>query len=304
MGSHSYTAHYVPSVTTHFSLHHQPNQRGNKITHPPVYHSTNGFREANIHSNPPMMYSEHRSPNYPQNPTNLCVQNTQPQSNIREIGPSQNVYGNPTYEPDISPFHPIGFPTVSNVELQRYHPYDAHMGEETQCNSTVKPKRKRANATQLKVLNQLFQQTFFPSTELRIQLGKQLGMSPRTVQIWFQNKRQAWRIRNKFFANKNERFDDIPSSPETSAATTPTMTSPKSSTCPSPDYSVASKSNGFQLPSISQLESSISADYKVYDYAHHSANRSLTNPERPLLPSLNEIIKREPRTIGLGSFHY
>ncbi|ORX93235.1 Homeodomain-like protein, partial [Basidiobolus meristosporus CBS 931.73] len=72
-----------------------------------------------------------------------------------------------------------------------------HPAEESQCPSAVKPKRKRANATQLKVLNQLFQQTFFPSTELRIQLGKQLGMSPRTVQIWFQNKRQAWRIRNK-----------------------------------------------------------------------------------------------------------
>ncbi|RIA87990.1 homeobox domain-containing protein, partial [Glomus cerebriforme] len=61
----------------------------------------------------------------------------------------------------------------------------------------VKAKRKRANANQLKVLNQVFQHTFFPSTELRIQLGKQLGMSPRTVQIWFQNKRQSWRSKSR-----------------------------------------------------------------------------------------------------------
>ncbi|ODQ56173.1 OTP-paired class homeobox protein, partial [Saitoella complicata NRRL Y-17804] len=58
-----------------------------------------------------------------------------------------------------------------------------------------KPKRKRATTTQLSVLNKVFAKTFFPSTELRIALGKQLCMSPRTVQIWFQNRRQGWRAR-------------------------------------------------------------------------------------------------------------
>ncbi|KAL0096672.1 Homeodomain-like DNA binding domain-containing transcription factor, partial [Phycomyces blakesleeanus] len=56
-----------------------------------------------------------------------------------------------------------------------------------------KVKRKRASPSQLSVLNRVFNQTYFPSTELRIELGKQLGMSPRTVQIWFQNKRQSAR---------------------------------------------------------------------------------------------------------------
>ncbi|OAC99774.1 Homeodomain-like DNA binding domain-containing transcription factor, partial [Mucor lusitanicus CBS 277.49] len=56
-----------------------------------------------------------------------------------------------------------------------------------------KAKRKRASPSQLSVLNRVFEQTFFPSTELRMELGKQLGMSPRTVQIWFQNKRQSIR---------------------------------------------------------------------------------------------------------------
>ncbi|CAO3647523.1 unnamed protein product [Mucor hiemalis] len=61
----------------------------------------------------------------------------------------------------------------------------------------VKAKRKRASPSQLSVLNRVFQQTFFPSTELRMELGKQLGMSPRTVQIWFQNKRQSLRTRER-----------------------------------------------------------------------------------------------------------
>ncbi|KAG1438813.1 hypothetical protein G6F56_012513 [Rhizopus delemar] len=61
----------------------------------------------------------------------------------------------------------------------------------------VKAKRKRASPSQLHTLNRVFQQTRFPSTELRIELGKRLGMSPRTVQIWFQNKRQSTRTREK-----------------------------------------------------------------------------------------------------------
>ncbi|CDH58597.1 predicted protein [Lichtheimia corymbifera JMRC:FSU:9682] len=63
--------------------------------------------------------------------------------------------------------------------------------------SRAKTKRKRASPSQLAVLNQVFNQTYFPSTELRNELGKQLGMNPRTVQIWFQNKRQALRARDR-----------------------------------------------------------------------------------------------------------
>ncbi|CAL1707589.1 unnamed protein product [Somion occarium] len=61
----------------------------------------------------------------------------------------------------------------------------------------IKPKRKRATADQLKVLNQMYDRTAFPSTEERVALAKQLGMSPRSVQIWFQNKRQAQRTLNR-----------------------------------------------------------------------------------------------------------
>lgn len=57
----------------------------------------------------------------------------------------------------------------------------------------IKPKRKRASSFQVSKLNQVFAQTFFPSSELRLSLAMELGMTPRTVQIWFQNKRQGWR---------------------------------------------------------------------------------------------------------------
>ncbi|ORY00560.1 hypothetical protein K493DRAFT_153783, partial [Basidiobolus meristosporus CBS 931.73] len=53
--------------------------------------------------------------------------------------------------------------------------------------------RKRANNEQLRILKQVFEYTFFPSTELRNELARVLEMTPRAVQVWFQNKRQSWK---------------------------------------------------------------------------------------------------------------
>lgn len=64
---------------------------------------------------------------------------------------------------------------------------------ESQIMMHVKPKRKRANSHQLQKLREVFQQTPFPSADCRRKLAKQLGMTPRSVQIWFQNQRQMAR---------------------------------------------------------------------------------------------------------------
>ncbi|KAG8862482.1 hypothetical protein FRB96_001553 [Tulasnella sp. 330] len=56
--------------------------------------------------------------------------------------------------------------------------------------SQPKPKRRRADPSQLRVLNEVYARTAFPSTEERADLGRQLNMTPRQVQIWFQNRRQ------------------------------------------------------------------------------------------------------------------
>jgi homeobox protein YOX1/YHP1 len=49
---------------------------------------------------------------------------------------------------------------------------------------TVKKKRKRADANQLKILTEVYNRTPFPSTEERLDLAKRLDMTPRSVQIW------------------------------------------------------------------------------------------------------------------------
>lgn len=48
----------------------------------------------------------------------------------------------------------------------------------------IKKKRKRADASQLRVLNDTYARTAFPSTEERQALAKLLDMSARSVQIW------------------------------------------------------------------------------------------------------------------------
>jgi hypothetical protein len=83
-----------------------------------------------------------------------------------------------------------------------------HFGEmdAIRYSQILKAKRKRANAYQLDVLNRVFEKTFFPSTEVRAELGKQLGMSPRTVQIWFQNKRQSIRTRQRVAVEQQQQY--------------------------------------------------------------------------------------------------
>ncbi|KAI8987939.1 hypothetical protein BDF20DRAFT_832826 [Mycotypha africana] len=87
---------------------------------------------------------------------------------------------------------------------QQHHHF--HSDESDNKYIYLKAKRKRASANQLMVLNSIFSQTYFPSTEIRIELGKKLGMSPRTVQIWFQNKRQALRARGRQQQQRHSQF--------------------------------------------------------------------------------------------------
>ncbi|KAJ6625904.1 hypothetical protein B0H10DRAFT_599389 [Mycena sp. CBHHK59/15] len=70
----------------------------------------------------------------------------------------------------------------------------------------VKKKRKRADAAQLRVLNETYARTAFPSTEERLALAKALDMSPRSVQIWFQNKRQSMRQTNRQSSTAHQSF--------------------------------------------------------------------------------------------------
>ncbi|KAH9925712.1 hypothetical protein B0H21DRAFT_712378 [Amylocystis lapponica] len=57
----------------------------------------------------------------------------------------------------------------------------------------IVPRRKKATPAQLKILTDEFARGLYPSTRRRKELAKQLGIPPRSVQIWFQNQRQMGR---------------------------------------------------------------------------------------------------------------
>ncbi|KAF1801354.1 hypothetical protein V8B55DRAFT_1565898 [Mucor lusitanicus] len=127
----------------------------------------------------------------------------------------------------------LSSPATSESDYHHRRQHHSHATTTTHQRSTanhrdLKAKRKRASPNQLVVLNRIFNQTYFPSTEIRIELGKQLGMSPRTVQIWFQNKRQALRSRGKHHDSPPSSFYLPPISPPRS---------PSSDLC-QPNYSL------------------------------------------------------------------
>ncbi|KAF7683604.1 Homeobox protein HD-3 [Astathelohania contejeani] len=66
-------------------------------------------------------------------------------------------------------------------------------------------KRQRTVMTpgQSQILKKYFNINNFPSTEVREELARNLGVKPRTIQIWFQNQRQKNKIRGEDFKHEN-----------------------------------------------------------------------------------------------------
>lgn len=67
-------------------------------------------------------------------------------------------------------------------------------------NAGGKRARKLLTHEQSRVLHELLQQTCFPSTQVREAVAAQLGLSPRKVQVFFQNKRQKQRRKSNMSA--------------------------------------------------------------------------------------------------------
>ncbi|KAF9039226.1 hypothetical protein BJ165DRAFT_1531318 [Panaeolus papilionaceus] len=89
--------------------------------------------------------------------------------------------------------------------------------------TTALPKKKRTRTLttphQSAVLHALLAQSRFPTTAMREEVGRSIGLSARKVQIWFQNQRQkARRPRSKSDAPMNRtQYGPFPNTPESSA---------------------------------------------------------------------------------------
>ena len=124
-------------------------------------------------------------------------------------------------------------PTMTRTETHGVSPYSRHAADSIASGRSpssdspvdfpaVKKKRKRADAAQLKILNEVFDRTAFPTTEERQELAKKLDMTPRSVQIWycqatdklrFTDERLHARFQNKRQEAQQSRFDSNISPP-------------------------------------------------------------------------------------------
>ncbi|KAF7729322.1 Mix paired-like homeobox [Apophysomyces ossiformis] len=62
-------------------------------------------------------------------------------------------------------------------------------GDDEEVTPTTKAKRKRITPEQFRRLSDLFERTDTPSYELREKVARELNMTNREVQVWFQNRR-------------------------------------------------------------------------------------------------------------------
>jgi hypothetical protein len=80
-------------------------------------------------------------------------------------------------------------PVSSMVEEDSDEDDTSDSGTKDSQASGRKKKRHRTTPEQLRTLEETYEREKMPNQELRERLAKKLGMTPRRVQIWFQNKR-------------------------------------------------------------------------------------------------------------------
>ncbi|KAL5545965.1 hypothetical protein UlMin_005652 [Ulmus minor] len=95
-----------------------------------------------------------------------------------------------------------GFPPYNN-----YNNYDQFQGMEmknqTEASSSrhglvpgQDPKKKRLTTDQVELLERCFQDEIKLDPERKIKLSRDLGLQPRQIAVWFQNKRARWKNKN------------------------------------------------------------------------------------------------------------
>ncbi|KAL7750437.1 hypothetical protein RI367_004211 [Sorochytrium milnesiophthora] len=90
----------------------------------------------------------------------------------------------------LTPAPPTTPRTASFMSAPTSAQHDVFFVQDKDRDLSAKRPRTVMSAYQTAVLKRILAVTAFPSTELREKLAKALEMTPRTVQIWFQNQRQ------------------------------------------------------------------------------------------------------------------
>lgn len=149
------------------AAHGYHSRSGNTIYSPTATHPTQNQFAGYPASNQGNAYTYMSTYDHlPMNPPSLSFDDIEPSPLPRSTSPYNRAHGS-------SHGVPVSYATPS--------PGSPTSPEEP---TAQKKKRKRADAAQLKVLNETYARTAFPSTEERHALAKTLDMTARSVQIW------------------------------------------------------------------------------------------------------------------------
>ncbi|KAG2037151.1 hypothetical protein BDR03DRAFT_958085 [Suillus americanus] len=142
--------------------------------------------------------------------------------------------------------HPSSASDTSSQSGMADNETEPEQQSEISALSAPAPKKKRTRTLttphQSAVLHALLSQSRFPTTAMREEVGRQIGLSARKVQIWFQNQRQKARRPQSDSAplSRPAQFGPFPSAPQSASSSHTAPDIPMSESFP--DISEASAS--------------------------------------------------------------
>lgn len=108
----------------------------------------------------------------------------------------------------------LSFSGVENNKCHHHEEVGLHGGGEDDLSddgSQIGEKKKRLNLEQVKTLEKSFEMGNKLEPERKMQLAKALGLQPRQIAIWFQNRRARWKTKQleKDYDVLKKKFDAL-----------------------------------------------------------------------------------------------
>lgn len=103
--------------------------------------------------------------------------------------------------------------SLTNVRDDPHQSVDEENLSDDGSHMMLGEKKKRLQLEQVKVLEKSFELGNKLDPERKIQLAKALGMQPRQIAIWFQNRRARWKTRQleRDYDSLKKQFDSLKS---------------------------------------------------------------------------------------------
>ncbi|XP_013748420.2 homeobox-leucine zipper protein ATHB-22 [Brassica napus] len=123
----------------------------------------------------------------------------------------------------IYPFHSFNNVSGTILETQGGRPLHEHYyaappamvessyGEASNTNNGYETKKKKMTNEQLKLLEISFQEEMKLDPERKMKLSKELGLQPRQIAVWFQNRKARWKNKQleHLYESLRQEFDVI-----------------------------------------------------------------------------------------------